>query len=467
MKSFLFGLIPLVIFSSCLAVPAQSIRPRLDDDGLVLVYLRPFDRDASAFTFTLTGASAIREDGREIPLSLGINTVNGAEMGRQRLLCEGTLPQGAYTGFSLAVGSASIAGEEGSSDLLLPEKPARVDFAFRIAPRSASLLSAAFNASRSVTAEFSFTPVFTIAPAPKTVAAVQAYVSNYASYSLTVLDKNSMQAAGAVALRRGARGIVFDQRQRRLYAAIPDEAVVEVIDTSAGEVVNTIQLRLGDAPQSLALSPNGKSLLVLNTGSNTVSVVDLLQLIETARISVGNGAASLLLDRSGRRAYVFNTLSDTVSVVDVANRAVAATVSTETAPHWGQFNAKGDRLYIIYGMSPYMTVLDPLSLTVVSRVFVGPGLTSLKVDPLTDLIYAGRKNDPEVAIYDPFSLLPVDFIVAGEPASYLTIDGEGNNLWVIGAATGKLIVANLASKKIVSEIDIGGEPFWLTMTGER
>jgi hypothetical protein len=114
-----------------------------------------------------------------------------------------------------------------------------------------------------------------------------------------------------------------------------------------------------------------------------------------------------------------------------------------------------------------MTVLDPTSLAVTSRVYVGFGANSLKVDLNTDLIYLGKINETEVAVYDPFSLLAFDYIAAGEAPAYMTIDGQGNNLWIAGSMTGRLIIVNLASKKVVSEIDVSAEPFWLTMMGER
>jgi len=79
----------------------------------------------------------------------------------------------------------------------------------------------------------------------------------------------------------------------------------------------------------------------------------------------------------------------------------------------------------------------------------------------------GKINETEVAVYDPFSLLAIDYFAVGEAPAYMTIDGEGNNLWIAGSTTGKLIIVNLASKKVVSEIDVSAEPFWLTMMGER
>lgn len=456
----------LVACSSCATLPLH-VKPPRGNEGVVYLYLQPFPQSADRLTFTLSGVSAVRDDGQEVPLSLRLAELKGKELTRQRLLCQGVLPPGSYTGFSFNTAKASLQAEEGDANLLIPEKPVTMHFRFQVVERKAAIVFLAFNYGQAVQSGFSFTPAFFAFSPPKPVTAVLGYVLNTESDDMTVFDKNAMQAVGAVAAGREPKGIALDQRQKRVYAAMAGDNDVEVIDITTQDTLNRIRLNLGDEPQGLALSPDGRTLLAVNAGSNTVSVIDTALLLETARIPVGNGPNAILMDRTGRRAYVFNTLNDTVSVIDVPNRALVTSFSTDPAPLWGQFNAKGDRLYIIHGQSAYMTVFDTLGMKVLSRVFVGLGMSALKVDPVTDLIYAGRRNDAGVEIYDPASLVAFDYIATGEGPAYMTIDGEGNNLWIVGSRTGKLIIVNLVSKKIVSEINVGDGPSWLTMMGER
>ena len=89
----------------------------------------------------------------------------------------------------------------------------------------------------------------------------------------------------------------------------------------------------------------GVALLVVNQGSDTLSLVDPLSLAETDRIPVGDQPGYVLVDETGRQAYVLNERSDSVSVVDLAVKALAASVATESEPTRGQLNRRGDRLY--------------------------------------------------------------------------------------------------------------------------
>jgi len=455
-----------LLFASCSVAPAR-VRAPLEEEGLVFIYLHPFPHESERLSFTLSGIAAVRDDGQEIPLTLRITEYRGAGTGRQRLLCEGVLPQGSYAGFTMTVAKAVLTGEEGDADLLLPEKPVMQNFPFHVEGRRASVLFAGFDYARSLPDTFSFNPAFVFSVPPKPVSAVAGYATNDVSYAVTVLDKNAMRAVGAIATARHPRGLALDQKGKRAYVAMPEGNSVTVFDTVTQETLNAVRLNLGDAPRDLALTPDGKILLVMNGGSKTVSVVDTALLIETARISVGNGPNAILVDRQGRRTYVFNTLSNTLSVIDVAHRSLVATLSTDPAPLWGQFNAAGDRLYIIFDQTPYLTVLDVRTLTVLSRAYVGMGMNALKVDPLTDLIYLGKINEAGVEVYDPFSLLQIDYIETAEGSSYLTIDGEGNNLWVVGSVTGKIFVVGLAGRKIIAEIDVEDETSRIVLMGER
>jgi hypothetical protein len=49
----------------------------------------------------------------------------------------------------------------------------------------------------------------------------------------------------------------------------------------------------------------------------------------------------------------------------------------------------------------------------------------------------------------------------------MAIDSEENNLYLVNSDTKSVMVSNLVRKKIVSEMDVGEGPYWVTMMGER
>jgi DNA-binding beta-propeller fold protein YncE len=160
-------------------------------------------------------------------------------------------------------------------------------------------------------------------------------------------------------------------------------------------------------------------------------------------------------------------LSNTISVLDLGAGTVAATVATESGPMRGQFNRAGNRLYVLHRNSPYLVVLDPQSLSVVRRVHIGGGGAALKVDPRTDRFYIAKRNSDEIDIYDPFSFLPIDSLRAGGETSLMAIDGEGNRLLLLLPGRKRLRIVHLVGKETAAEIDVGDDPYWLAIMGER
>jgi YVTN family beta-propeller protein len=361
-----------------------------------------------------------------------------------------------------------LKGEDGETDLLVPDVPVRTDFPFTVIRKRAYVVSLTFHYGESTTKGFSFSPVFSAFIPSKPIIGLAGYVTNTGSNNISVFDKRLGQVVGVIATGKGPAGMALDQRLRRVYVALSGEDAVEVIDVAGGEIINRVRLSQGDRPQEMALTPDGKFLLTVNAGSNTVSFIDALSFFELGRINVGNGPHSILIDpNTGRRAYVFNTLSSTISVLDIPNRGMVTTLSTDPGPLRGQFNRRGDRLYVIHELSNYLTVINPASLSTLRRFQVRIGMNSIKVDNRTDLVFLGRKNDITVEVYDPLSFVPVDIIRAGGTIAYMTIDGEEGNLYLVNEDKKSLMVNNLVRKRIVFEMDVGEGPYWVTMMGER
>jgi YVTN family beta-propeller protein len=455
-----------LLLSACQAKPTL-VKPRLEGEGAVSVYLQPFPQEAEGLVFRMEGISAVRQDGEIIPLSLDVQEFSRQEMKRERLMAAGDLPPGQYSGFQFRLKDATLKSEEGDIALVAATENPRAAIPFAVYKGKAVVLSMRFLYKESVGEGFRFSPVFSGSIPGRIAAGLVGLVTGRGSNTATMFDKISGRVVGVIPTGTSPAGMVIDPASRRAYVAISGEDSVETIDLLEMAVIHRQRLTAGDGPLELALTPDGRTLLSANNGSNTVSIIDSSSLIETKRLQVGSGPQSILVDRAGRRAYVFNTLSNTISVIDIGARAVAASVATESGPVRGQFNRAGDRLYVLHRFSPYLTVLDPLSLSVVRRVNIGAGGTALKVDPRTDRIYIAKRNGEEVDIYDPFSFLPIDFLRTGGEASFLTIDGEANNLLLLLPGRKRLRIVHLVGKKTAAEIDVGEDPYWVTVMGEK
>ena len=462
----MFSALCIFALVGCQAATSR-LRPPLEEEGEVYLYIQPYPQEAERLRFSIEGMSAVSDDGREFPLEVSLREIRPNDLRRQRLLASGKVPPGLYTGFSLKAKKAILKGEEGEAELVVPDQPARTDFSFNVIRKRAYIILLTFKYEGSISG-VSFIPTFSAFVPAKPIISLAGYVTNTGSNNITVFDKRLGQAVGVIATGRGPAGMALDQRLRRVYVALSGEDAVEVIDVTMGEIINRARLSQGDRPQELALTPDGRLLLVVNAGSNTVSFIDANSFFELGRVNVGNGPHSILIDpNTGRRAYVFNTLSSTLSILDIPNRKIVTALSTDPSPLRGQFNRRGDRLYVIHELSNYLTVIDPSSLSTLRRFQVGIGATSIKVDNRTDLVFIGRKNDITAGVYDPLSFVPVDIIRTGGTIGYMTIDGEENNLYLVNENKKSLMVNNLVRKRTLFEMDVGEGPYWVVVMGER
>ncbi len=125
---------------------------------------------------------------------------------------------------------------------------------------------------------------------------------------------------------------ILSPDQSRLYIANGNSDNVSVIDTKTNQVVDTIPLYRkndeeekykGANPNSLALSPDGKTLYVTLGGENAVAVVNLSNRRVIGRIPTGWYPNSVSVSADGRKLFVVNAKSN-IGPAPAAGRTTAA-----------------------------------------------------------------------------------------------------------------------------------------------
>ncbi|MEU6216287.1 beta-propeller fold lactonase family protein [Streptomyces sp. NPDC047022] len=114
------------------------------------------------------------------------------------------------------------------------------------------------------------------------------------------------------------------------YVANFRSGTVSVIDTTTNAVTTTITV--GTQPTGVAITPDGTHAYVTDLGSGTVSVIDTTTNTVTTTITVGSGPVRVAITPDGARAYVTHLSTGTVSVIDTTTNTVTATITVGTQP---------------------------------------------------------------------------------------------------------------------------------------
>jgi YVTN family beta-propeller protein len=156
--------------------------------------------------------------------------------------------------------------------------------------------------------------------------------------------------------------------------------VVDVVDVRVDR-----ELAVGQNPVAVAASPTRNEVYVVNAGAaganGSVSVIDAEHNTVAATIAVHGQPLSIDLDAEGARAYVANSGSNSISVIDVKARREIAQFGAGEQPIAARLAADGKTLVVANQGDNSITLMDPAN-GHVRAVFGGcPGAASPVILP--------------------------------------------------------------------------------------
>ena len=150
-------------------------------------------------------------------------------------------------------------------------------------------------------------------------------VTNYNLSGGTITGQGPLGQGPSAALLIGSRTYVANQTDNTLtvFSALSPQSPVP----------GTVTLRSGASPQALATTVVGSNLYVAYNALNAVGIVSTGSNTEVGVIFLttggftGKGPSVMISDNAGTKLVVGNTLSNNLSIIDLVSNAVVATVN--------------------------------------------------------------------------------------------------------------------------------------------
>ncbi|WP_157466856.1 YncE family protein [Edaphobacter aggregans] len=138
---------------------------------------------------------------------------------------------------------------------------------------------------------------------------------------------------------------------------------------------------------------------VTNGGSNTVSVLDLVNLRQDRTLRVGDNPTGIAENPVRNEVYAVNSQSGTVTVIDAATNTVAATIGVHRQPYFISIDAQGGRAYVANSGSNSVSVIDLDRRREIAVAGAGeqPGLARISPD-MRSLVVSNRGSG-SVSVY--------------------------------------------------------------------
>jgi YVTN family beta-propeller protein len=155
-------------------------------------------------------------------------------------------------------------------------------------------------------------------------------VSNWTSYSLSVVSVARARQVREIYLGPYPRGIAVDPRSRYAYVAVMGSTNIARVDLHSFKVS---WLRgVGVSPRHLCMDATGRWLYVTLNGEGRVGKIDLHRDRVVAKVATGSQPRSMAIAPDGKSLYLVNYDSNTVSKIRCADMHVLQVVSTHAMP---------------------------------------------------------------------------------------------------------------------------------------
>src|SRR5579871_5226042 len=223
-------------------------------------------------------------------------------------------------------------------------------------------------------------------------------------------------------------GLAVSSDGKTAYAVLDNNNTLTKIDLTAATPQQGAEVRVGNVPHSVVISPDGKTAYVSNEAGRIATVEDFQ--------GYSNGTPVVAEFPTG------STSTGTVSVVDLASFTVTGSISTGLHPTgmalWGKY------LLVANAYSDTMSVIDTTSNQVVNTINVGlpfgtlddsgpaygAGPNSIAVDAKNNTAYVALYTANAVAVVDLNNSAVTGLIPVGYAPSSVVLDTADNALLV-------------------------------------
>ena len=189
--------------------------------------------------------------------------------------------------------------------------------------------------------------VFPVGSVPKVVKVTPnnkyILVSNWCSYTLTVISVENGKTVKSIKIGRYPRGIAISDDSQYAYVAEMGGSNIHRIDLS--DFSQTL-VPVGSNPRAVVLSPDGTKLYVTMNISGKVQAWDLVNNKTIKSVKTGKAARSLDISRDGSALFVVNFDSDTVSKVRTSDMKVLQTIKVCNEPIGVTYDSSTNRTWV-------------------------------------------------------------------------------------------------------------------------
>ncbi len=255
----------------------------------------------------------------------------------------------------------------------------------------------------------------------------KAYVTNFDSQSVSVLDLDSQQVVKTVDLGDNAVEADFSLDESKLYVSgwLHDEFYILDRETYAIE-----KIRVGDKPKGVTTAPGGKKVYVVNWAGDSVSLVDLEAKKVEATIGVGGVPRWIAIAGTAQEfGLVANFRGKSLSVIDLAASKEVAKIHKIENPRHIVVSADGKTAYVTDRQGGKLHAIDVYKRKILWSVSVGERPKTCDVTSDGKFVFTANYGSHDVSVVRLSDHKVIATIPVGVSPSGLEIAPDGTTVY--------------------------------------
>jgi YVTN family beta-propeller protein len=198
-------------------------------------------------------------------------------------------------------------------------------------------------------------------------------------------------------------------------------------------------IEVGAVPKYVAVTPDGKYLLVSNWCSYTESVISVATGKVVRTIVLGAYPRGIAVDRTSTTAYVAVMGSTRIAAVDLKTFAVSWIKSVGSAPRHLVMSPDGRWLYATVNGDGLVAKIDLTTRKVVARVWTGRAPRSMTISPDGSYLYVVNNLSNTMSKVRTTNMHVVQTVATRPNPIGITYDAATHHVWV-ACYTGSIMV---------------------------
>ncbi|HYG95597.1 MAG TPA: beta-propeller fold lactonase family protein [Solirubrobacterales bacterium] len=300
------------------------------------------------------------------------------------------------------------------------------------------------------------------------------YTGNYETDDVSVIDTATNQVvAGPIPVGIDPSTLAITPDGKTLIVGAEGGDNLTIIDTQSNQVVTTIPLTFEGVSQeasTIAIAPNGKTAYVLSYSLEGILVLDLqTNQIVGSPIPIGPEPWGVAFSPDGSFAYATTLENDEIVVIDTASRQPVDSIPVGEEPRNVAFAPDGKTAYVVNEEENSVSVIDTQSRAVVGDpILVGDSPWGVAVNPTGSRAYVSNRSDDSVSVIDTQARQVVGGPISiGESPYELAVTPDGKSVYVADYEGESVSVIDTQSNQVATTVPVPGGPWQLAIVPDQ